>query len=134
MTDDEAKLLTGVPAVMYTALWHARGMGFRKRILDELKITRMAIYVHFDDYPPGGLSTIDGEKGDYDIISIEGGKDINDVPCDCAVTGQMKPVVQLLEHGKNLLLGLLVLVLQRRIRIKGLFKLVKVAKLVLRCI
>ncbi len=128
------KLLSGVPAMLYTALWHVREMGFLKRILDEMKIKHTSLYVHFDDYQPGGLITIDGEKGDYEVVAVEAGQSIDAVPCDCAVTGQLKPAIQLIEHDKNLLFGIIGLVLQKKIRIKGFFKLLKIAKLVLRCI
>jgi hypothetical protein len=124
----------GVPAILYTALWHVREMGFLKQILDEMKIKRLSLYVHFDDYQPGGLITIDGEKGDYEVAAVEAGRGIGDVSCDCAVTGQLKPAIQIIEHDKNLLVGILGLVLQRKVRIKGFFKLLKIAKLVLRCI
>jgi hypothetical protein len=134
MADDETKQLAGVPAVMYTALWHVREMGFLKRILDELKIKRISLYVHFDDYPPGGIITVDAEKGDYEVITVEAGQESMAGQCDCAVTGQIKPAIQLLEHDKNLLLGIIALVLQRKIRIKGFFKLMKTAKFILRCI
>jgi hypothetical protein len=134
MQSDETKALTGVPAMLYTALWHVREMGFLKQILDELKITRLSLYVHFDDYQPGGLITVDGEKGDYDVVAVEAGRGIGTVSCDCAVTGQLKPAIQIIEHDKNLIFGILGLVLQRKVRIKGFFKLLKIAKLVLRCI
>lgn len=123
-----------MPAILYTALWHVREMGFLKQILDEMKIKRLSLYVHFDDYQPGGLITIDGEKGDYEVAAVEAGRGIGDVSCDCAVTGQLKPAIQIIEHDKNLLVGILGLVLQRKVRIKGFFKLLKIAKLVLRCI
>ncbi|MBN2150629.1 MAG: hypothetical protein JW839_04185 [Candidatus Lokiarchaeota archaeon] len=134
MEGDENKQYTGVPAILYTALWHVREMGFLKRMLGELKIKRTSLYVHFDDYPPGGIVTVDPEKGDYEVVAVEAGQAIDLDSCDCAVTGQLKPVVQLLEHDKNLLLGVLGLVLQRKIRIKGLFRLLKAAKLISRCI
>ncbi len=128
------KLLSGVPAMLYTALWHPREAGFLSKILAELKIRHISLYVHFDDYQPGGLITVDGEKGDYEVVAVEAGRGISDVSCDCAVTGQLKPAIQLIEHDKNLLFGILGLVLQRKVHIKGFFKLLKFAKLVLRCI
>ncbi len=134
MEGDKTKQLSGVPAMLYTALWHVREMGVLKQILDEMKIKRTSLYVHFDDYQPGGLITVDGEKGDYEVVVVEAGKGIGDVPCDCAVTGQLKPAILLIEHNKNLLFGIIGLVLQRKVRIKGFFKLLKIAKLVLRCI
>jgi hypothetical protein len=132
LQDDEAKQLTGVPAVMYTALWHVREMGFLKRILDELKITRMTLYVHLDDYPPGGLVMVDGEKGDYTVVAVN--SVTSDITYDVAVFGKLKPAVLLLEHDKNIILGALGLLIQRKIRIKGFFKLLKIVKLIKRCI
>nr|MDO8087671.1 hypothetical protein [Candidatus Sigynarchaeum springense] len=134
MEGDENKQYSGVPAILYTALWHVREMGFLKRMLDEQKIKRTSLYVHFDDYPPDGIITIDPEKGDYEVVVVEAGQAIDAKSHDCAVTGQFKPVIQLLEHDKNLIFGILGLVLQRKIRVKGFFKLLKVAKLVSRCI
>ncbi|MEX2684139.1 MAG: hypothetical protein Q6373_021395 [Candidatus Sigynarchaeota archaeon] len=134
MEGNEHKLLSGVPAILYTALWHAREAGFLKTILAELKIKRTSLYVHFDDYPPGGIITVDPEKGDYEVVAVEPGQAIDAKFYDCAVIGLLKPAVKLLEHDKNLLLGIIVLVLQRKIRIKGFFKLLKAAKLISRCI
>ncbi|NMC04362.1 MAG: hypothetical protein GYA24_04080 [Candidatus Lokiarchaeota archaeon] len=132
MQDDDTKQLTGVPAMLYLALWQAREMGFLKRILDELRIAHMAVYVHMDDYQPGGLITIDGEKGDYIVVAVDAST--SDLAYDAAVFGKLKPAVKLLENDKNLLFGILGLLLKKKIRIKGFFKLLKFAKLVLRCI
>jgi hypothetical protein len=132
MQDDTTKLLSGVPAILYTGLWHVREMGFLKAILAEMKITRMKLLVSFDDYKPAGLITVDGEKGDYTVEAVE--VITSDISYDAAVFGMLKPVVLLLEHDKNLILGILVLILQKKIRIKGFFKLLKIAKLILRCI
>ena len=63
--------LEGTPALMYTALWQTREMGFLKNILDDLKIKKLRILFYFKDYLPGGLITLDGELGDYTVESID---------------------------------------------------------------
>ncbi len=129
MSEDSPQL-EGLPAVMYTALWQVREMGFLKTILDELKIKTLKILIYAKDYKPGALISIDGDKGDYKVIPID---DIKSVEYDGAVIIQAKPFVLLLNKSHRLTKGFWLL-LKRKAKFKGPLKLWKFLKLVLRCI
>ena len=92
------ELLEGVPAVLYTGLWLVREMGFLKTILNELKINRLRILIYFEDYKPGGLISIDGEKGDYSVIPVE---NVEEVDYDGAVFGKLQDLVYLVNGTEN---------------------------------
>ena len=129
MSEEEPQL-EGVPAVLYTALWQAREMGFLKTILDELKIEKMRILFFFEDYKPGGLISIDGIKGDYEVVAVD---DIEGIEYDGAVIGRVKQFYHLVNEGNLILKGLWIL-LTRKLKLKGKGKLLKFLRLVLRCI
>ena len=127
---EELLQLEGVPAVLYTALWQAREMGFLKTILDELKIDVLRILFYFEDYKPGGLISIDGNKGDYEVIEVD---DIEGLEYDGAVIGRVKQIYHLVNEG-HLILKSLWILLSRKIKLKGVRKLWKFLRLILRCI
>jgi len=125
--------LEGVPAILYTALWHVREMGFLKRMLDELGIRQLRLLVFFTDYLPGGLLTIDGVAGDYAVLPFQDLAEVADRPYDCAVIGTLEPVVRLLEKGKHVFFGGLGLLIRRKLKVQGLRAILKLAKLFGRC-
>ncbi|MFX0103590.1 MAG: hypothetical protein ACFFCS_28770 [Candidatus Hodarchaeota archaeon] len=122
--------LEGLPAVIYTGPWLARELGIFKNICDDLKIDKLKILLHLEDYKPGALISIDGQKGDYTVTPVENPEGVE---CDGAIFGKVEDIVSSVE-SVNILLTALVLIIKRKIRIKGLWKLLKFAKLMLRCI
>lgn len=122
--------LEGVPAVLYTGFWLVREMGFFKTILDELKIKELKILMYFEDYKPGGLLTIDGEKGDYSVIPVE---NVEDVEYDGAVFGKLQDLVYL-ANSSNIIFAALGALVKRKVKIKGISPLLKFARLLMRCI
>lgn len=120
--------IEGLPALVYTALWQTREMGFLKKITTDLKIKHLSIMFFFKDYKPGALLEIDGVKGDYKVTAIDSSEGIN---YDGAIIGLLGPVVKTLE-GNVLLKGFKVL-FTRKIVLKGKMKLLKFGKLLLRC-
>ena len=120
--------IEGLPALVYTALWQTREMGFLKRILDDLNIKKLRIVFFFKDYLPGSLLEIDGDKGDYSVTALNS---LDGVKYDGAIIGKLGPVVRMLE-GAFLLKGFYVL-FTRRIRLKGIKNLFKFYQLFKRC-
>jgi hypothetical protein len=122
--------LEGVPAVFYTAPWLVRELGFLKTILDDLKIDKLKILFFFEDYKPGGLISIDGEKGDYSVIPVD---DVEGVEYDGALFGKLQDLVSVVDSS-NMILSALWLLIKGKVKVKGLGKLLKFARFLLRCI
>jgi hypothetical protein len=122
--------LEGIPVVLYTALWQVREMGFLKTILDELKIKKLRILLFVEDYKPGALISIDGDKGDYEVIPVD---DIEGIEYDGAIIGRAKPFYHLINE-RHLIRKAFWILLTRKIILKGKRKLWKFLRLVMRCI
>jgi len=129
MSDTKSQL-EGIPAVLYTPLWQARELGFLKTVLEELKIQTLKILIYAEDYHPGGLVIIDGEKGDFEVKSIESPEGVE---YDGAIIGTIKPFALLLNESHLIIKGLWFL-LKGKLKLKGKRKLWKFLKLLLRCI
>ncbi len=112
--------LENVPALFYSAFWSTREMGFLKRILTDLKIDKMKILIFMQDYLPGALITLDGQKGDYLIEPVENPESVE---YDGAFIGNMKDIINLLQ-GNMILKGISYLI-TRRIKMKGIGSLLK---------
>lgn len=117
--------LENIPAIIYSAFWSTREMGFMKRILKELKIDKLTILVFSSDYLPGALIQFDGVKGDFYIESVY---NLENVDYDGAFIGKMQLVIDLL-HGHYLSKGLWYLI-TGRIKLKGIGALIKFLKII----
>ncbi|MFX1274489.1 MAG: hypothetical protein ACFFBP_01100 [Promethearchaeota archaeon] len=120
--------IEGLPALVYTALWQTREMGFLKNILTDLKIKNLRIMFFFKDYKPGALLEIDGEKGDYKVTAIDSSENIK---YDGAIIGELGPIVKMLEGG-FFRKGFKVLI-KKKLILKGKLNLYKFLKILGRC-
>lgn len=112
--------LENIPALFYSAFWSTREMDFLKRVLMDLKIDKLKILIFMQDYLPGALITLDGQKGDYLIESIE---NIETVVYDGAFISNIKDMINLLQ-GNMILKGIFYL-MTRKIKMKGISSLLK---------
>ena len=120
--------IEGIPALIYSAFWQTREMGFLKRILNELNIASLKIAFFFKDYLPGAFIEFDGVNGDFKVTAINS---LDGVKYDGAIIGKLGPVIKTLE-GAFLLKGFYV-IFTRRIRFKGIMNLLKFYKIFTRC-
>jgi len=103
-------------------------MGFLKTILDTQNIQTLTIAFFFTDYMPGALIILDGNKGDFiiqPISSLEG------IAYDGALIGQLRPVIKSFEG--HFILKNLWNVISGKVKAKGIRKLFKFAKILMRC-
>ena len=126
MSQENAEL-EGAGALLYTALWQTRELGFLKKILTDLKIKKLRILIFFEEYKPGALITLDGELGDYTIEPIESPDGIE---YDGAIIGKLKPLVEAME-GHLISKGFWAWI-SGKIKLKGKRNLWKFAKVLLR--
>ena len=128
MSENELNL-EGIPALFYTAFWQTREMGFLKRILNDCKIhDTLKIMMFAEDWKPGVIIILDGKVGDFEIIPLES---MEGVEYDGAIIGTIAPIIKYLE-GNILLKGFWHL-LTRKTKLKKKRKLLKFAKVLLRC-
>ena len=125
--------LEGVPAILYAGLWNVREAGFLKEIMAELGIKQISLRIDMEDYKPGGILVVDGEKGDYKVISFTNRDEVKNIPVDIEVVGNLKPIVLLLQEGKNIVFGVLGLLLKNQLKVRGIRKALLLAKLFARC-
>lgn len=120
--------LVNVPAIFYSLFWQTREMGFFKDILEKAKIEHQSTLILFTDFKPGALISFDQEKGDFKIQSIDS---IEDIDYDCAIIGKLRPIIKSFE--KHFLLKNFWNLISGKIKIKGLGKILKFAKVLMRC-
>ncbi|MHA1688613.1 MAG: hypothetical protein ACTSUN_04650 [Promethearchaeota archaeon] len=118
--------LEDLPAIIYSAFWLTREMGFLKHILQELNIDKLSILIFLKDYKPGALIKFDGEKGDFFIEPVWdlGAKTLE---VDGIFIGTMKGIISLLQ-GHSLLKGFWYLI-TRKFKFKGIKALLQILKL-----
>lgn len=120
----------GIPALLYSIFWQTRELGFLKQILNDLNIDSLRLLVFFEEYKPGALITLNGEKGDYSVLQVD---EINDLQYDCAIIGSFKAYSQLMGISFYFTRERLAnLVKTRKIRIKGIKYLLKFSELIIR--
>lgn len=126
--NETSEKLVNVPAMFYSLFWQTRELGFFKRILEECKVQKLSLMVFFHDYQPGALITLDQELGDFTITPVHS---IDEFKYDCAIIGNLRPVIKSFEG--NFLLKNFWNMLSRKVKLKGIGNLLKFGKVVLRC-
>lgn len=117
--------LEGVPAILYSVLWQTKAMGYLKDIIEDIGIVKMRILIFLEDYLPGALIILDGEKGYFEIRAI---KNLGNIKYDGAVIGELKYLLKL-TTGHIIIKGFWYL-LTRKIRLKGIRSLLKFLKVI----
>lgn len=125
--------LEGIPAILYTALWNVREAGFLKPVMADLGIKRISLLIDMEDYKPGGIIIANQDEGDFQVIAFDSRDEVKDIPVDVEVTGKLKPIVLLLQERKNVVVGVLGLLLKGQLKIRGIRKAFVIAKLLARC-
>jgi hypothetical protein len=100
-------------------------MGYLKDIIEDIGIVKMRILIFLEDYLPGALIILDGEKGYFEIRAI---KNLGNIKYDGAVIGELKYLLKL-TTGHIIIKGFWYL-LTRKIRLKGIRSLLKFLKVI----
>ena len=119
--------LEGTGALLYTALWQTRELGFLKPIMEKLKIRKLKVLFYFKEYMPGALVILDGELGDFTIQPVES---LDGVEYDGAVIGKLKPIMKALEN--HIIMRGLWTLISGKVKLKGIGSLLKFAKILIR--
>ncbi|TXT53260.1 MAG: hypothetical protein BAJALOKI2v1_1090007 [Promethearchaeota archaeon] len=119
--------LEGIPALLYSVFWQTKAMGFLKEILEDLKVQDLSILLYFRDYKPGCLIILDGDKGVFEIESVD---DPSNFEYDGAVFGEMKYLLKLIKN--HMLLKGFWYLITGKIKLKGIKGLLKFLNIIKR--
>lgn len=118
--------LEGIPALLYSNLWHTRELGYLEEILKKEKVKKLRALFFFRDYMPGALLILDGNTGDYEVREVES---LENIEYDCLVEGPFQDYLKLMSISFNLTKERLAdLFSSRKFRLKGFHSLFKLSR------
>lgn len=118
--------LEGIPALLYSNLWHTRELGYLEEILKKEKVKKLRVIFLFKDYLPGALLILDGDSGDYEVHEL---KSLENIDYDCLVEGSFQEYLKLMSISFNLTKEHLAdLFRSKKFRLKGFYSLFKLSR------